>query len=55
MTQWCKGDFNGTWIKYWIIKERQFVRRVIHKCIICRKLEVLHMHYIRPLPCLFLE
>ena len=25
--------------KYWIIKGRQFVRRVIHKCIICRKLE----------------
>ena len=25
--------------KYWIIKGRQFVRQVIHKCIICRKLE----------------
>ena len=25
--------------KYWIIKGRQFVRQIIHKCIICRKLE----------------
>ena len=25
--------------KYWIIKGKQFMRQVIHKCIICRKLE----------------
>ena len=26
-------------LKYWIIKGRQFLRQVIHKCIICHKLE----------------
>ena len=25
--------------KYWIIKGRQFVRQIVHKCVICRKLE----------------
>jgi len=25
--------------KYWIIKGQQFVRQIIHTCVICRKLE----------------
>ena len=36
--------------KYWLVKGRQFVRRIIHDCVICRKVEGPHFRAVPPPP-----
>ena len=36
--------------KYWLVKGRQFVRRIIHDCVICRKVEGPHFRAVSPPP-----
>ena len=36
--------------KYWLVKGRQFVRKIIHHCVICRKVEGPHFQAVPPPP-----
>ena len=36
--------------KYWLVKGRQFVRKIIHHCVICRKVEGPHFRAVSPPP-----
>ena len=31
--------------RYWLVKGRQFVRQLLHKCVTCRKFEGTHYHH----------
>ena len=36
--------------KYWVVRGRQFVRKIIHKCVTCRKVEGLNYRAVPPSP-----
>ena len=36
--------------KYWVVRGRQFVRKIIHKCVTCLKVEGLNYRAVPPSP-----